>query len=89
MRDGQKRLDVGAKAARQIEERARTLAAQARAAADETCNSGLLDLSADLREMGAYFEHAAASMGQGYTIGRRIKADIPGQGEIVAFSGKD
>jgi hypothetical protein len=89
MKDGQERLDRGAEAARKIEERARTLAAQARAAADEACKSGLLDLSADLRDMGARFEQAAASMALGYAIGRRIKADIPGQGEIVAFSGKD
>jgi len=89
MKEAQARLDRGAKAARKVEESARLLAAQARAAADEACESGLLCLSADLREMGAYFEHAAASMGQGYTIGRRIKATIPGQGEIVALSSKD
>jgi hypothetical protein len=89
MKDAQARLDRGAKAARKIEDGARVLAAQARAAADEACAAKLFDLSADLREMGGHFEQAAASMAFGYAIGRRLKATVPGQGEIIALSSKD
>lgn len=87
MKDANKRLDAGARAAARAEDVLRRVAKDARDGADEACAAGLFDLSAQLHEVAGQYEIAAARARIGYGKGRAIRCELPGGGLIQPQGG--
>ena len=88
MKDPQKRLDAGAKAFAELIKANKDIAAQLRQGADEACEEGAFDLSAELRECAIAVDRAALDNEAVYARLRRF--EIPGpDGMIRPLSGKD
>ena len=88
MKDAKSRLDAGAKAFAKLIKTNKGIAAQLRQGADEACEEGAFDLSADLRECAIAVDRAALDNESVYAFLRRL--EIPGpDGMIRPLSGKD
>jgi hypothetical protein len=75
MKDAQERLDAGAKAFAKLIKANKGIAAQLRQGADEACEEGAFDLSAELRECAIAVDRAALDNEAVYARLRRLEID--------------